>query len=204
MLDHNGSNAPLFIQRMRVRSLGLDNVRVQQVILKVLPPNPAQINSIVFAYGLDFGDWKTGKGRDFPGRPSRGDYGYALELNRQSTPNHPSIPATWKTGHGTLIIPLEKGQKLISIDIACGDMKRVPRGADPQDYRGGGSLTVLVKNASNSVLDSFMNRENVGTNGVMRGFTKNPNFASSQGDYIEVSAPSGTVKIMGIRLGVNK
>ena len=191
---------PIIPTLFRVRSVGPDSVRVHKIIIKFLPPQPDVIADYIFSNGFQFGDYETASGRKYPGNASYGDYGHPLHLERHSRPDHPALKGEINSETGYIEIPILRGKKLLFVDIAAGDMKRVPRGADPENYRGGAVLSIDLVNRNNEI-DQLMNSENVGTNGVLRGSPSRINLVIQDGQFLKIYAPKGTAHIMGIRIG---
>lgn len=186
----------------RIRSIGPDMVRIQRVIFKFLPPMANNIRDVVFSDGFVFGDYATSSGRRYPGRADQGDYGNPLKLRTYERPDHHKLPKDWSTSKGSIRIPLPAGETLGWLDLAVGDMKEVPRGADPEQYRGGASLTVKRVLGSH-VIETLMDDENVGTNGVMRALPSKIGQVIASGEELEISVDGSSAKIMGIRLGTS-
>lgn len=193
------SYEPLFAQRLRVRNLGVDDLYLHKVLFKVTPPEPTTVRDVIFSWGLDFGDFVTQRGRHYAGDADTGDYGHAMHLNRYSTPHHSRLPNEWRTEQGVLVIPLEAGRVLEAIDVAAGDMRRVPYGANPERYRGDANLTVeLVRDGR--VVDTLIDHENIGDNGIIRGSPTDITKSAHAGDMIRMYCVIGDASIMGIRL----
>lgn len=199
-MDEDSSKEPLFFTRVRAVSLGEDSVRLNRVIIKYLPPKPTVIDDFVFSEGFRMGDYETTAGRVYPGNAAMGDYGTSLEVNRYSAPSHASIPADWLLEPGTLKIPLKVGQRLSYIDLAVGDMRKVPDGGDPENFRGGARVNIR-RLSGGRAQETLMKGENVGTNGVMRGTPASHENVVQAGDYLEVEVPRGNAQIMGIQIG---
>ncbi|MNL20476.1 hypothetical protein D3C87_1417250 [compost metagenome] len=170
------------------------------MILKITPPRVTKQADIIFADGLKFGDYITAEGRRYPGKADNGDYGNALLLESRHRPRHKKLDPSWAVERGSFRIPLKAGMKLVSIDIACGDMKPVPRGGDPERYRGNSYLTVRRWVRGVPVEDLIVSR-NVGSNGVMRATSEKISRVIGTDEEIEIKSDRGTMSIMGIRLG---
>lgn len=203
VLTKRKSFDPLYPQKVRIRSVGKDSIRLQKLALKVLPAEPSVFTEFVFSSEFRFGTYSQGKGLQYPRGSSYGYYGGALTLNRKQVPRHSSLSEAWIRSPGKIELPLDPSTRLISVDVACGDMKPVPPGADPQNYRGGGRMLVEIRN-SNKIVQTFIHDENVGTRGVMRGFTEDSGYLTQPGDVLVITAPRGTVQVMGLRLGVSR
>jgi hypothetical protein len=189
----------LAIAGVRVRSMGPDSMVLQRVIVKLAPPMTTDFDEGIFSRGLEFGDYLTAQGRRYPGHPSAGDYGTPLTLDgRGKSHSTPNIPKAWNYKNGALEIPLDKNKKFQSLDIACGDGKRIPYGANPENYRGNGKVTVKYVRPDGSS-EILMDRENVGTNGVMRA-TLSSLKKPARGGYLSVYSNQGTVRVMGVRV----
>lgn len=198
--DRRPSLRPLKPALMRVRSVGEDSAHIYRIILKTVPPRPTSQEEFIFAEGLSFGDFETARGRRYPGNPSMGDYGDALQLNRRSRPDHENLPSNWSVRNGSIQMPLKAGLRLSAVDIACGDGRPVPEGGDPEQYRGNAVVTIQWIRG-NRVLETIMDQENVGTNGVMRASPADLSRKIEDGDALRIMVPKGEAKVMGIRLG---
>lgn len=188
---------------LRVRSIGPDSVRVQKVILKTLPPPPNFFEEVIFSRGLNFGDFATAAGKQYPGNPNFGNYGQALKIGQGRPPHHPSIPQRWQTGNGSIRIPLRPGDVLRAVDIAIGDMHSVPAGADPDNYRGGASLRVTRLRNSQRV-ENLIDYENIGSSGTMRALPERSDVAAGANEEIEISVSGDVASIMGIRVALKR
>lgn len=186
-------------QLARIRSLGPDMIRVQRVIFKFLPPAARTIREKIFADGLVFGDYATASGRRYPGYADRGDYGNALALRPYETTSR-QLPQGWSAINGGIRLPLSAGERLLWLDIAVGDMKRVPKGGTADDYRGASALTVK-RLRHGQVVEILMDDENVGTNGVMRALPAKISQVVQNGEELEITASGSSAKVMGIRSG---
>jgi hypothetical protein len=196
------SHAALPISGIRVRSLGTDTTVLQKIIIKINPPKSSDLQDVIFARGFEFGDYETATGRRYPGNASVGNYGTALEMNdyHNGVPAPATMPANWAFD-GRIRIPLDANKVFQSLDIACGDMKPVPPGAtaaEIEKLRGNGKVTLTYVHADGQ-REVLMERENVGTSGVMRGLASG-NKKLDRGGYLEVEAPQGNVKVMGVRV----
>ena len=187
---------------LRIRSVGKDEARIQQVVLKISPPRVAFLDELIFARGLKFGDYITAHGRRYPGNPGMGDYGNALLLEANHRPRHPMLARSLPVERGSFRLPLKAGQRLVSVDIACGDMKLVPRGADPQQYRGGAYITIR-RWVRGVPTEELLKNFNVGSNGVVRATSQNITRIVGPDEEIEIKAERGHISIMGVRIGAN-
>ncbi len=83
-------------------------------------------------------------------------------------------------------------------------MKPVPRGENPENYRGGARISVLLSR-EHSEIEILADDENIGTNGVMRfspqQFIKTK---TREHDSLIIKTAAGTAQIMGIRLGYDE
>jgi len=187
---------------LRIRSVGKDDARIQQVVLKISPPRVAIMDDLIFAQGLKFGDYVTAHGRRYPGNPGMGDYGYALMLESDHRPRHIKLDRSFPVERGSFRLPLKAGQRLVSVDVACGDMKPVPGGADPQRYRGGAYITIR-RWVRGVPAEDLVKNFNVGSNGVIRATSQNINRIVGQNEEIEIKAERGHISVMGVRIGAN-
>lgn len=198
--DEDLSKDPLFFTRVRAVSLGEDSIHLNRVIIKYLPPKPTITDDFDFSEGFKMGDYETTAGRVYPGNPSLGDYGTALAVSRHNAPVHAKIPADWKLAPGKLLIPLVPGRRLSFVDVAVGDMRKVPAGGDAENYRGGARVNITRIEGGRQA-ETMMKGENVGTNGVMRATPASHDKVTAAGDFIEIEIPRGLAQIMGIRVG---
>lgn len=199
-LDEDLSKDPLFFTRVRAISLGEDSIHLNRVIIKYLPPKPTAIDDFAFSDGFVMGDYETTAGRVYPGNPSLGDYGTSLAVSRYAAPAHFKIPADWRLSPGKLQIPLVPGRRLSFVDVAVGDMRKVPAGEDADNYRGGARVNI-TRIEGGRAAETMMKGENVGTNGVMRATPASHEKVTHAGDFIEIEIPRGLAQIMGIRVG---
>lgn len=193
----------LYTNLVRIRSVGPDMIRVQKVILKFLPPQPSIMNDVIFSHGFAFGDYATSHGRAYPGNADYGDYGNAVLFHSRHRPRHNATPSNWTLVKGGFRIPLQAGDRIQFVDVAIGDMKPVPRGADPEDYRGGAYLNVKRLQSGQSV-ETLMNEENVGSNGVMRALPAKLSQKAGANEELEITVSDGAASVMGIRFGISK
>jgi hypothetical protein len=196
----NKSTRPLKVAGLRIRAFGSDSLVLQRVTVKLAPPMTTDIVDAKIDRALDFGDYLTAAGRHYPGRPSMGDYGRALVLENtrgRQIQSPTQLPPGWSIQGDVVMIPLDSGKILQTLDIACGDMRQMPDGANEEDYRGNGKVTVRYVHGDGTV-EILMDRENVGTNGVMRAAALNE--IKDKGGHLEVFANQGHVKVMGLRL----
>lgn len=189
--------APLKPQAFRVRSLGQDTVWVQKVVVKFSPSNLTHKVDHIFSNGLNFGDWLTASGRRYPGHADVGDYGRAIRLSKTNKYYQIDSDKVVLETDG-LHIRTNVTDRLSFIDIACGDMKPVPPGEDPDDYRGNGKLSVEIRTAHHNF--SVMVRENVGSNGVMRALIPEE-LTQEPVEEVFISGRGSQISIMGVRLG---
>lgn len=194
------SYTPLVPLKFRVRSVGPDSILLQEVVIKFVPPAPKFMNQIVFADGLDFGAFDTAVGRRYPGRAAYGDYGNSLDLSPHYSPRHKILQREWFVAPGELHIPMTMEDPLSFIDVACGDMKRVPYGADAENYRGGSHFSIFVVRPDGQK-EALMWKENIGTNGVMRVTLDPKHKPIVKGDVLIFKATEDTAHVMGIRFG---
>jgi hypothetical protein len=185
---------------LRLRSVGPDEAHIQQVVLKMDPPNARNLTEYIFARGLRFGDFITADGRRYPGHAAEGDYGDALLLDSRHHPRHAKLDKSWNNERGSFRIPLKAGTKLVAVDIACGDMKPVPWGADPEKYRGNSYVTVR-RWVHGQPVENLISNRNVGSNGVIRATSEKIDRVAGYDEEIEIKADRGSVSIMGVRLG---
>ncbi|MEN0060258.1 MAG: hypothetical protein AAGB31_15575 [Bdellovibrio sp.] len=194
------SKSSVYPGLIRLRSVGPDEARIQQVVLRISPPLLSKLNDYIFSSGLSFGDYITAEGRSYPGSPNYGYYGDALVLDSYNYPAHQKIPSHWSKERGALRVPLKPGTRLVSVDVACGDMKPVPRGANPENYRGNATLSVRVLKNGKKHQDLFK-RRNVGSNGVMRATLPSLSYVAGDNEEVEIRSERGRLYIMGIRFG---
>lgn len=196
--DH--SKAELRPALLRIRSVGPDQVLIHKLILKVMPPTPTLFDVVNFSGGFSFGDFETAEGRRYPGSPENGNYGTALDLSRSAEPRHHEMRPDWTVRRGTFELPLRAGKRLIAVDLAVGDMRPVPPGANPEKFRGNATISMEIYR-NGVLLKTLMENENVGENGLMRGSPDKLDEVLRDGDRLRIRATRGEAHIMGLRVG---
>ncbi|HWU43724.1 MAG TPA: hypothetical protein VN132_09810, partial [Bdellovibrio sp.] len=191
------SYEPLIPRAFRVRSVGQDSIWLQKVVVKFLSPEIKKTKEFIFSSGLQFGDINTTAGRKYPGHAYKGDYGSAIVLGRKrnSRINQDNIYMS----KGDIKISTESmNGNLKFINIACGDMKPVPSGEDPDKYRGNGKLSVSV--VTDQSIYKIMDHENVGTSGVMTAPVPNELINGAIKEII-IHGSGSPISVMGLQLG---
>jgi hypothetical protein len=179
--------SPFHIDRIRAVSTGTDQVVVGEVGVLFWPAAAKSTRSFVFSPGTSFGDYSSSEGSSYSL-----DYSTAWKIGYGSDSKTDSSGA--KLENGKILIPLAAGEKLGSVEVACGDAPQT--GSEP----GGGALTIRVIHADGSS-DVWKNAENVPPQGILKSATPICGFAAKTGDAVEVSGSGDTVWVMGARLG---
>lgn len=199
------SNAPLMPQALRLVSMGKDPVLVSEVTLKVSPPPAATFTAGIFSKGTVFPAPGKSEGPRFGGGQGdayKGTFPGALPLNGGHGEANPELPGGWKLERGALLIPIPKGRKLASVDIACGDSH--PDGKQNSDggwgIQGWGKLTVELRRGDGT-REALMSRENVPPEGLLVASPTVCDRISGDDEWLSIRGEGDTVYVMGVRIG---
>lgn len=196
------STAALNIQKVRIRNLGPDSSKIENLVVRFSPDQNIKTTDFIFSSEMVFGDYQTAAGERLLKTAYYGDYKNALTLTPRKTPNHKNLPNQWQLAKGEIHIPICCNQKLAFVDIAIGDMKYSGRSGNLDDYRGQAKLSVYIL-YPDSRTEVLTENENVGTTGVLRATPYNISKPIPDGSYLVVKVDKDTAQIMGIRLGTN-
>ncbi len=199
------SKDALRVDAVKVKSVGEDPVRIQEVMVQFLPAKPDTMDEHIFSPGTKFGDAITGKGRRYGGGPSKGGkYPGALRLPGGGE-GAKNLPEGWHMRGSSLEIDLKPGKTFSGVEIACGDTHSDGK-ANKDGHTGtlGWSrLSMSVKRA-NGGTDTFTERQGVPPEGVLFGGPSIENYVAQPGDKLVVNASSDTTYVMGLRLWYNE
>jgi hypothetical protein len=203
----SGSNerGPLKAQAVRLVSTGADDVLLSELTVKVQPPPAERYLAATFSKGTELGDPETAHGRHYGGgQGMMGRYPGALVLGLHSRHGPDFLPEGWRYENGDLHVPLPKGARLTTVDVACGDSH--PDGVRNKDggwgSLGGSKLTIKVTHADGTS-DTLMNRENVPPLGVLSGDPCSCDEPARAGDEVVFHADSDLSYLMGLRIGLS-
>jgi len=195
-LDHSA----LFSCLGRVVASGSDKLRFSRLVVKTSPEAPKNFETQIYTPGTAMGDFETAEGREYGGGEWHdGLYPDALTLKKANYTTEKPLRNGWSLLNENLRIPLKKGQRLLSVEVAAGDAKGME--AYHRYRRGGGSLGIALVHADGTRA-VLLERENVGPEGVIKAAVDGSAPAKT-GDFVEVQAKSGTVFVMGVRIGTN-
>lgn len=200
------SKDPLFIDAIKISSVGEDQVIVNSLAIHVVPKKAENLQTYTFTPGLEFGDLANGKGRNFGEKKEYyGKYPGALALGYRSDHIQPSLPSGWKVKDQDLTIPIKPGKTIKTIELAVGDQHS---NVEEQNSDGGwgtsgwAKLSYGIKKKSGEIV-WFENYQGVPPQGFFRGTPPN-GFKTENGDEIIIRAQRDTMMIMGVRLGLGK
>jgi hypothetical protein len=208
-LGHHGVNggshskAPLKPIALKVVSTGKSPVLVSELTLKVSPPQADDFATGIFSAGTAFPQpGSSEKPRFGGGQKLKGRFPGALVLNALGKESSVPMPQGWGSRSGELRIPIPKGRKLTSVEIACGDsyQDEKPNSDGGFGLQGWGRLTVELHRA-NGKRETLMNRENVPPEGLLVASPVECDRKSGEGEQLVIRATGSPVYIMGVRVG---
>lgn len=180
---------PLSFTAMRAVSTGVDPVLLGEVTVRYWPDRVKTVREYIITPGTKFGDYRTTEGSNYSL-----DYGSAhLIYGFGGTPR--TIDGATLDSHG-ISIPLKKGEKLRSVEVACGDAPE--QGSDP----GAGRLYVEIRHA-NGTTEQWIRNENVPPAGILKAATPRCDFKAEEGDVVQIYGDDDRVWAMGVRLGLD-
>ena len=170
---------------IRLVASGSDPVFIHELQLKFAPRlSPDRLIEKTFTPGTNLGDYSTGVGQYFGGGERQGG-------------TYPSAEIV--NDYKSITIDLPKNVKVTSVDVAAGDA----RGWDSEHgtyFRGGGKLYIRwLRNGT--PVQSLVDNENLGPQGLVRGVPGDSEMKTQAGDQIEISGLN-TCYIMGYRVGL--
>jgi hypothetical protein len=181
------STAPLLVDRVRAVSTGKDPVRIGEVSIVFWPNKRGSLREHVFVPGTNFGDYLSSRGASYSlDRASAWEIGHSGETK--------SDPSGAELANGSIVLPLAAGEKLRSVEVACGD--------DPESGGSPGSafLSIRLQRADGSS-ESWKENENVPPTGILKAGSPDCDFVAKEGDRLEITGGGDRVWVMGVRLG---
>lgn len=181
------STEKLLPEMMKVESVGSDTVYLSELTLKVEPFEEKSNTEQIFSPGTKFFPHKKDKKYQLGGGQSfEGTFPGAREVNPGNE----------------ISIPLKAGQKITSVDVACGDSHpdKIQNSDGGYGTQGWAKLSIGIQKP-NGKITWIMSRENVPPEGVMMASPDDCDEKVESGSKLIIRSDSDTTYVMGVHVG---
>lgn len=181
------SNTALLPEMMKVESVGTDKVLLSQLTLKVEPFEETSNAETVYTPGTKF-------------FPNNKDKKYELGGGQSHQGTFPQAKAV--SPGSEIVIPLKAGQKITSVDVACGDSHpdKITNSDGGSGTQGWAKLSIGIKKP-NGQIKWLMSRENVPPEGMMMASPDDCDEKIATGSSLVIRSDADTTYVMGVHVG---